>query len=819
MLKSYFKVAFRNLFKYKGYSFINIFGLTLGLCTSMLIFLYVQDELSYDKMHEDANLIFRLENWSRYEEDENHWAATQGFLIADVVGRYPEIKSATRVYAANTPETFNTDVNFYNEKDVFYADSTFFDVFSFKSLYGDINTALDDPGNIVLTESTAIKYFGKPDPIGEIIKRGSTPFRVTAVIEDVPYNSHFRFDMMIPMSEFARRAPQYVNGRAGSAFYSYVRTINEGAAETLRSKLDNDVLEIMNIRNENDEIAAVEGLSIQILMMPLTDIHLHGHAEKEIAANGDAQYIYIFSTVAIFILVIASFNYMNLATARSTKRSKEVGMRKVLGARKNQVFWQFLSESFFFTAISIVLSLIAVIALIPSFNDFTGKRISNSLWTNPELLVTIGLVYLPVSLLSGLYPSIFLSSFQPLKALKSNVLSGKGQSATVYLRRGLVILQFGISILLIIGASTIYRQLSYIENKDVGFNKEQVLVLKLPGRGTVRNLETIKQEFASDPSVLAAAPSSVIPGERVHIMTVRVPDLVTSDAGNEGQQDDNGYRGMRIISGDEDLAEVFGLQIVDGRDLSTEMVTDETQGFLLNEAAIREFGLEENPVGRRFEYVYGLPEPKAGHIVGVIKDFNYASLHSEVEPLMIHVFPSHAAYLNVRINTDQVSETIARLEQKWTTLQPSAPFEYFFLDNLYDAQYKTEMSMGKTITFFTVLAIVIACMGLFGLASFITEQRTKEIGVRKVLGASISSIMLALSKEFVLMVLLASLLAVYPAYYLLNGWLDGFAYRVNISPLTFIIAAVSALLIAFLTISFKTYLAARNNPVNSLRHE
>ncbi|MEC7755179.1 ABC transporter permease [Roseivirga sp. UBA1976] len=819
MIRSYFKVAFRNLFKYKGYSFINIFGLTLGLCTSMLIFLYVQDEWSFDKMHDDAHLIYRLENWSQYEGNENHWAATQGFLIPEVVSRYPEIRSATRIYHNNTPETFSTDVNFYNEKDLFYADSTFFDVFTFPVLFGDLSTALDDPGNIVLTESTARKYFGRPDPIGEIIKRGATPFTVSAVIQDIPHNSHFRFDLLIPLSEFQRRFPQFVNGRGPSTFYSYVKTLNEEASKNLRAKLDADVLEIMNIRDANGEINPIEGLSVSIRTMPLTDIHLYGHAEKELGNNSQAQYIFIFSTVAVFILIIASFNYMNLATARSTKRSKEVGMRKVLGARKPQVFWQFLSESFFFTFIATLLALMAVVVLIPSFNDFTGKRIDGNLLNNGELLLSILLVYGAVSLLSGLYPSVFLSNFQPLKALKSNVLSGKGHSFSIYLRRGLVILQFGISILLIIGASTIYRQLRFIEKKDVGFNKEQVLVLKLPGRGRVNNLETIKQEFMADPSVVVAAPSSVIPGERVHIMTVRVPDLVTTDAGNESQQEDNGIRGMRIMSGDEDLAEVYGLQIVAGRDLSKEMVTDATQGFLLNEAAIREFGLQENPVGRRFEYVYGLPEPKAGQIVGVIKDFNYASVHTEVEPLMVHVMPSHAAYLNVRLSTDGVQETIKRLEAKWTELQPAAPFEYFFLDSLYDAQYKTEMSMGKTITFFTLLAIVIACMGLFGLASFITEQRTKEIGVRKVLGASISSIMVALSKEFVLLVLLANIMAAYPAYSLLNNWLSGFAYRVNISPVTFLSAAVVALLIAFITISFKTYMAARSNPVKALRHE
>lgn len=819
MFKSYIKIAFRNLLKYKGYSFINIFGLTLGLVTSMLIFLYVQDELSYDRMHEDAERIFRLENWSMYNGTESHWAATQGFLIPDVNQRYAEIETSTRLMVTGAPTSFNANNIFYNEEDLLYVDSTFFDVFSFVALHGDLEKALDAPDKIILTAATAIKYFGETQVVGELIKRENTPFRVAAVLEDVPHNSHFSFNMLIPMSEMHRRNPNLVNGRGPAVFYSYIKLLETADSEQLQAKMDEDIYEIRNIRNEAGEIAAIEGLDIRQLMMPLTDIHLKGHAEKELAANGDAQYVYIFSTVALFILVIACFNYMNLATARSTKRAKEVGMRKVLGAEKRHVFSQFLGESFFFTLLATVLALAIVFSVLPAFNDFTGKLIDRNLFLNLELIGMIGFVFLLVGLLSGLYPSLFLASFKPLKALKSNVLAGKYSKGTLYLRRGLVILQFGISIFLIVGASTVYNQLEYIQNKDLGFSKEQVLVLKLPGRGQVQNLETIKREFLNEPAVIAAASSSAIPGERVHVMTVRIPDLATTDAGNENQQQDNGIRGMRIMSGDEDLAETFGLEIVDGRDLSKEMVSDANEGFLLNEAAIRAFGLEENPVGRRFEYVYGLPQPKAGRIVGVIKDFHYASLHSEVEPLMIHVYPQFSAFLNVRVKTENIQETIGRLQTKWATLQPSAEFDFFFLDSHYDNQYRAEMSLGKVIAFFTMLAVVIACMDLFGLASFITEQRTKEIGVRKVLGASIRSIMSSLSKEFVLLILLANLLAWYPAYYFLNGWLEGFAFRVDISLLTFVIAAIGALLIALTTISFKTYVAARKNPVRSLRYE
>ncbi|MCE7991486.1 MAG: FtsX-like permease family protein [Roseivirga sp.] len=819
MFKSYIKIAFRNLLKHKGYSFINIFGLTLGLVTSTLIFLYVQDELSYDRMHADADRVYRLENWSMYNGEENHWAATQGFLIPDVTQRYAEIETATRLMMTGAPMTFSTDNNFYSEEDIFYVDSTFFDVFSFEAIHGDIKTALDAPDKIILTEATAIKYFGKTDVVGDLIKRQNTPFKVSAVVENAPHNSHFSFDMLMPMSEIHRRNPNLVNGRGPAVFYSYIKVLETASADQLQAKMDDDIYEIRNIRNQAGEIAPVEGLSVRQLMTALTDIHLYSNAEKELASNGDAQYVYIFSTVAFFILLIACFNYMNLATARSTKRSKEVGMRKVLGAEKGQVFAQFLGESFFFTLLAMIIALVIVVLTIPAFNDFTGKLISQNILLNGPLMLGLAGVFLIVGLLSGFYPSLFLASFKPLKALKSNVLAGKGSNATLYLRRGLVILQFGISIFLIVGASTVYNQLQYIQGKDLGFDKEQVVVIKLPGRGAVQNLETIKKEFLNQPSVLAAASSSAIPGERVHVMSVRVPDLASADAGNENQQQDNGVRGMRIISGDEDLAETFDFEIVDGRDLSKEIVSDAAEGFLLNEAAIRAFGLEENPVGRRFEYVYGLPEPKAGRIVGVVKDFHYASLHSEIEPLMIHVFPNYSAFLNVRINTERVKETMTRLEETWNALQPSSEFDYFFLDSHYDNQYKAEMSLGKVIAFFTLLAVIIACMGLFGLASFITEQRTKEIGVRKVLGASIKSIMTSLSKEFVFLILLANILAWYPAYYFLSGWLEGFAFRVDISIITFVVAALGALLIALSTISIKTYVAARRNPVRSLRYE
>ncbi|MBI9038130.1 MAG: FtsX-like permease family protein [Bacteroidales bacterium] len=507
---------------------------------------------------------------------------------------------------------------------------------------------------------------------------------------------------------------------------------------------------------------------------------------------------------------------MNLATARSAKRSREVGVRKVMGANKSNIFNQFMAESFFMSIFSMIIALLIVEIILPSFNLLIGKQLDLSLLLNIPLTISIIIICILVGFLSGSYPAFFLSNFKPLSVLKSNTISGTGNKTTLYLRRGLVIFQFAISAFLIIGSITVYKQLMFIQEKNLGFDKEQVMVINLSGRNARENVEVLKNDFLSMPEILSACATSVIPGERVHILTVRIPDIAEDNI--EGNEEGDDVLGMRVMNADIDVAETFGLEIVDGRSFSKDFVGDPDNAFLLNEAAVREFELE-NPVGKRFEYLYGLEEPKAGHIVGIVKDFHYASLHTEVEPVMIHIFPRFYRYISVKLKTDNVQEVVKTVEEKWKKVSSDIPFDYFFLDASYDNLYKSEMNMGKIVTYFTALAILIACLGLFGLASYITEQRTKEIGIRKVMGASIISIMKTLSKEFVVLVIIANIIAWIPAWYFLNNWLGGFAFRTNISLHVFAITAVVSLFIALLTVSSLAWKTAKANPVDALKYE
>ncbi len=506
---------------------------------------------------------------------------------------------------------------------------------------------------------------------------------------------------------------------------------------------------------------------------------------------------------------------MNLATARSARRGREVGVRKVLGANKTTIFKQFMGESYVMSLLVLLFSLLFVELILPGFNTFTSKTLILSPFSNMPLLQLLIIVFFVVGFLSGSYPAVFLSKFNPLKVLKSNTISGNSNKSTLYLRRGLVVFQFSISVLLIIGAITVYTQLRYIQTKDLGFNKEQVVVLNLTNTIRPEQIKSLKNEFRKEPSIVSATSSSVIPGERVHMLSVRFPDLREQNI--EGNEEED-IIGMRVINADVDVVETFGLEIVEGRNFSEKYGTDEQSAFLINEAGVKAFQLE-NPVGTRFEYLYGLRVPKSGNIVGVLKDFHYTSLHNEIEPVIVQIMPQFNRYMSVRINSGNIKQTLAKIENSWKTVFPNVPIDFFFLDTSYDNMYKTEMSMGTIITYFTILAIIIACLGLFGLASYITEQRTKEVGVRKVLGASIISIINSISKEFLLLIVIANLIAYIPAYYFLDNWLSDFAYRVDINFGIFLITSVLSILIAVLTVSSQAMKTARMNPVDTLKYE
>jgi len=815
MFKNLIKITIRYFLKHWGYSFINIFGLALGLATCILIFLFVQDELSYDKFHENASNIYRVEAKFVGQGEDSHWAASTGNLIPFIQDNFPEVIAACKLNF-----NFNQDILTYGdrsfrEEEMVWADSTFFDIFSFEVLNGTIEGALSGPAKLVFTESTAKKYFGNEDPIGKLITLYNRSFKVTAVIKDVPVNSHFHFDILVAMDD-RRTANNRIDKSMSNAFYSYVRLKDEDAMHNFKNKLDARIWEVFGFTISGDDTNIPEGIEAEYLLQPITDIHLNGHAEKEIESNGDRQYVFLFSIIAIFVLAIACINYMNLATARSTKRGREVGVRKVLGAARSNIFNQFMGESFVMSFLALTISLLIVEIVLPGFNVITGKALTLSVHTNLALLTSIVAIFILVGLISGSYPSLFLSAFNPLKVLKSNTISGNSDKTALYLRRGLVILQFSISVVLIIGAITIYSQINYIQNKDLGFDKKDVVVLRLTNTIRAEQLETLKNEFKSIPQIQAATSTSVIPGKRVHVLTVRMPDQIDESVANSDEGD--GVFGMRVLNADEDVLNTFGIDIQEGRGFSSESGTDANAAFLINEAAAELFELEET-IGTRFEYLYGLPEPKKGQIVGVMKNFHYASLHTEVEPVMVHILPMFKQFLSIKVNAKDLSKVIGSIEDKWQSVFPSIPFEYFFLETSYDEMYKAEINMGKIITYFTILAIVIACLGLFGLASFIIEQRTKEIGIRKTMGASILLIMGAFSKEFIILVAVSNVIAYAPAYYLLSSWLDNFAYRIDISIWAFISTTLLSILIALIIISSQTLKAANTNPIESLKYE
>ncbi len=806
-------LTFRNALRHKSYSLINIFGLTLGLTTSVLIFIYIQDEMSFDKMHSDYKSIYRIESQIITPTQENHWAPTSGFLMQELSNRYPEIKMGTRLYQTRLPETFEYNNQYYSESEVIYGDSTFFKFFSFKVVLGDPDEALSDPDKVVITQKTATKYFGVENPLNKTLKNNGQAFQVAAVVDDLPHNTHFYFDLLLPISDLRRRRPS-LEKKGPFAFFTYLKLHSPSMVKQLSDKLESDIYEIYNIKKDNGEIGKPEDLTFRTPLIALEDIHFYGKAEKQLATNSNIQYIYIFGTVAIFIVLIASINYINLAIAKSAKRGKEVGMLKVLGASKKQVFYQFIGESFLFTFVSIIVAILLVMLSIPYLNEFAGKNIPINIFENRELVIYLLLVYCLVSFVSGIYPSLFLSRQNALNALKSNVLIGMSSTSTTWLRKSLIVLQFGISAFLIICVTTINRQLKFINTKELGFDKSHVIVIKIPP-GIEDKLNLIKDELTSIPTVKVAATSSDIPSSRHSEYPVTIPNLI-----KEGNADeDNGKRQIRAFSTDEDIVEALGLEIVDGRTFSKEVPTDASAAFILNQAAIKKFNLGDDPIGKRFEYRYDLSTPKSGFIIGVVKDYHFESMHTRIAPLMIHVFDRYKRYIIVRSEVGAVYDQLLKaLESKWKALIPTEPFGHFQLSDNYDRMYKKESTMSSVISIFTGLAIVIACMGLYALSSYITEQRQKEIGIRKVLGAPLTSIMYSLSKEFMLLILVTNILATAPSYLFLKSWLIGFEYRVNIEPASFIFAALISMIIASITISVKTYSAAIRNPVRTLRH-
>jgi len=788
MFGSYIKTALRNLGKQKGYSLINIAGLAIGIACCILILLWVRDELSYDSFHAKADRLYRIVEEQTYTgSDIFKVAVTPAPLAPALIEEIPEITNACRFTTAPRFLISYQDLRFY-ESGLGMADPSFWTMFSFRLIKGDPETVFTQLNSMVLSKSMAVKYFGDDDPIGKVLRlENMFDLIISGVMEDIPSNSHLQFDFVMPFKllEFGgQRLDQWGN----NSYYTYV----ELSASADPGFVDTRIRKFITEHHPQSDTT--------LHLQPLRRIHLHSDYVADVAGLGDIRYIYIFSFTAFLVLLIACINFMNLATARAGNRAREVGMRKVTGASRTNIIRQFLGESVLYALFAFILSLGIVLLLLRPFNNLAGKTLSMGLSQGFGLYAALIGIALLTGIGAGSYPAVYLSSFNPVYVLRGTSLTGpKGQT----FRRILVIFQFALSIGLIIISIIIQGQLNFIHNKKLGFDREHVVYTQL-GMQTFKFYESFKNEALKDPNVLGITSANQLP---TYILNS------TSDVSWPGK-DPNQEVLFHNTTVTHDYFETMRMEMAEGRMFSREFSTDEKQAYILNQTAANVLG-EGSAVGKPFTL---WDEP--GTVIGVVKDFHFKSLNTVMEPLVIRLRPAEPyTYLMVRIKGTDIPATLQSLTKIWDGVSPAFPFDYTFLDESFDRLYRSEQRLGTIFEVFTILAIIIACMGLLGLAAFIAERRTREIGVRKVLGASVRSIVLLLSKEFAILVIIANLLAWPAAYYAMRQWLQNYAYHINLNPLIFLGAGTVALLIALLTVSWQALRAAAVDPVKSLRYE
>jgi putative ABC transport system permease protein len=810
MIKNYVKTAFRSLQKNKGFTAINVFGLALGLAACLLIVFYVVDELSYDNYNVNANRIYRVNEDLKLGDNKVQYAVCMAPLAQTLKTDFPDVENAVRLKKIGDMHVTKGTESIL-EDNALFADPSIFDVFTLPVIYGDKKTALTEPNTVVITEDMAKKYFGRLNVVGEnLIIDGNLqkPIKVTAVIKNIPEQSHFHADFLVSMAsnpdsrsiEWLRSDYNtYVLMRKGADY----KKLEAQFPQFLRKYSGGQMQQELNMSYDTFE---KNGSFFRLNMMPLTDIHLHSNptVTGELGINGNIEYVYIFSAIAIFILLIACVNFMNLSTARSANRAREVGVRKVLGSARKHLVLQFLAESTMVTFIAVVIALAAALLLLPAFNHFAGKNIVISshtlVWLAPSALIAI----LLIGFLAGLYPAFFLSAFNPMQVLKGKISAGFKGGA---LRSFLVVLQFSISIFLIIGTLVIYNQLHYIQNRDLGYNRDQVLIIQHAFE-LGDHAKIFKQEIKQLPGVTNATLSGYLPVKSSRGTGIFYKEAVADPKKSLFPQ---------IWSVDEDYISTLGMKIKSGRNFSAQMPSD-SNAIVINETAAKFLGFTD-PVNKIVYRSSGGPNPtyKPYTIIGMVKDFNFSSLHDNISPVVMQLNTDNSS-LSIKVNTVNISALLSQIEAKWKDFTP-AHLQYSFMDQDFDAMYRSEQRIGTIFIAFTTLAIVIACLGLFGLAAYAAEQRTKEIGVRKVLGASIMNIAGMLSLDFIKLVCISILIASPVAWYLMQKWLQDFAYRINIQWWVIAIAGFAAILIAFITISFQSIKAAIANPVNSLRSE
>ncbi|MCP4157561.1 MAG: FtsX-like permease family protein [bacterium] len=808
MFKNYIKIAVRNITRQKGYSFINITGLAIGLAVCILLFLWVQDELSFDKYHEKAQRIYRV--GSQYQPAISSRGVYTAPPMAKVfVEEYPEILQAVRISPWQRNRLVAYKEKSFLEKGIMYADASLFDVFTIPFLHGDPKTALKKPGTIVLTKDMASKYFGEENPLGKTLKidNREKEYLITGVVENCPANSHLQYRMIASLSTSKK---SFSNSWMSHCYFTYIVLPEGYDPAELEARFPEFVKKHYGVMLKGEN-----GISVEEFMkdkdnyygywlQPLSDIHLNARYSTNLKTRGNIIYIYVFSIIALFILLIACINFMNLATARAARRAGEVGLRKVMGASKPQLIRQFLSESVLFSMIAFVLALIFVEAVLPLFNTISGKQLEFGIFSDIQLFLSLLGITLLVGLMAGSYPALFLSSFQPAIVLKGKINANpKGK----WLRSGLVVFQFSISIIILLGAIVVYNQLQYVRDAPLGFDKENVVVVHR-AYALDKQKETFKRELLRHGNIKVVSYTNSLPGRHFEPNGHK---LEGEPAYREHQ--------LQTMSADYDFAKLLNLELVEGRFFSPEITTD-TSAVIINEAAVKELALE-NPIGKRF--IKEFDDAKPGEFVtitGVLKDYHYSSFHHKIQPMLLrNLGDKRAGFVSVRIAATHTKKSLDLIEGAWQKFSGGQPFRYSFLDTDLETLYRKDQRTGQIFGVFFTLAIFTACLGLFGLASYTAAQRTKEIGIRKILGASVREIVVLLSGEFSKWVLIANIIAWPTAYIIMNKWLQNFAYRQEMELHHFLLAGLLTLVIALLTVAFQSIKASLANPVIALKYE
>lgn len=811
MIKNYLRSAWRNIARHKFISFINISGLTIGITCCLLILIYIINELSYDRYNENADRTYRVTRifYSRDGSENLHLSSIAPPFGPLLKVAFPDIEKVTRVLPNNTT-VFRYKDKLFNEQNGFFADENFFNVFSVNVTKGDKKTALNEPYSVMITPEIAKKYFGNEDPINKAVTLDNTKheFTVTGVFEPLPSNAHMHPNMLFSFNTLKDSViygeKQLETNYGNNSFYTYLLLPKNYNAETISRQLNSFLDKYVHMPGMPPNVKTSK--ATKLTMQKLTDIHLKSHLDDEIEPEGSVTRVYIFAIIAAFILLIACINYMNLSTARSALRAKEIGVRKVIGAQRKEIIRQFLGESVLITSLALILAMVLTWLLLPYINSLTHLNLTYGILFRLDIF--IGILCLPffIGLLSGIYPAIFMSSFKPVEVMKGVLKVGSG---SISFRKVLVVVQFSVSIVLIVATTVVFQQLSYIENKSLGFNKDHLLITAYPGTLT-KQFESFKQELLKNPAIRAVGRSSRIPSGRL--------------LDDQGAQVIEGGKSvatnieLKYITTDFGFMDTYGMKMAAGRNFFREYLTD-TANYIINETAVQQLGWKtaQNAIGK--DLTYGNTK---GKIIGVVHDFHFESLHQPIIPMLFFLPAPSSGYYNsisIKVNGNNVQSAINTIRDSWHQYVPNVPFDYTFLDDRFQKLYDAEQQESQLFTIFSCLAIFIACLGLFGLSAFTISQRIKEIGVRKVLGASVPQIVVELSRSFLALVIIASVIALPVAWMFMHRWLLGFAFRIDLSWWVFLSAGIIAFIIAFATISFQAVKAANMNPVKSLRSE